>query len=98
MEAAKTSGRFLPEILDRLERQVVADALAMWTGYAAFCEEHVGVPAEGLAAVILEPIAGQVAEMSARAGRLGVEAKAETVEEIREGLVETWRRYEERGI
>ena len=95
---AKVNGRFLPEILDRLERQVVGDAFTLWTGYAAFCDEHAGVPAEKLAAVILEPVADQIAEMRTRAERLGVEAEPEAVEEMREGLAETWHRYEERGI
>ena len=84
VEVAKTNGGFLPEILDRLERQVVADAFTMWTGYAAFCEEHAGVPGEKLAAAILEPIEGQIAEMRARAERLEVEPDAGQVEEIRE--------------
>ena len=98
VEVAKTNGGFLPEILDRLERQVVADAFTMWTGYAAFCEEHAGVSGEKLAAAILEPIEGQIAEMRARAERLEVEPDAGQVEEIREGLAETWRVVEERGI
>ena len=95
---AKVNGRFLPEILDRLERDVAARALTVWTGYAAFCEEHAGVPVEKLAAVILEPIAGQIEEMRERAARLELEPDVEQVEEIRDGLAETWRRYEERGI
>ena len=94
----ETCGEFLPGLLDRLERQVVADAFTLWAGYAAFCEEHAGVPAGKLVAVILEPIAGQIGEMRARAERLEVEADADTVEEIRGGLAETWTRYEERGI
>jgi hypothetical protein len=98
VEVAKTNGRFLPEILDRLERQIVGGAFSMWTGYAAFCEEHAGVPAEKLAAAILEPIADQIAGMRARAESLELEPDADTVEEVREGLAETWRRYEERGI
>lgn len=98
VEVAKVNGRFLPEILDRLERTVVESALTMWAGYAAFCEEYAGVPAEKLAAVILEPIAGQIAEMRERAEGLELEPDAEQVEEIRVGLAKTWRRYEERGI
>ncbi len=39
-------GAFLPEVLDRLERTCVSQALTMWTGYAAFCEESMGVSAE----------------------------------------------------
>ena len=98
VEVAKINGGFLPEILDRLEREVVAQALTVWNGYAAFCEEQAGVPAEKLAAVILGSIAGQIAEMRERAERLELEPDADTVEEIREGLAGTWRRYEERGI
>ena len=91
-------GEFLPEILDRLERKVAASALTMWAGYAAFCEEHAGVSGEKLAVVLLEPIAGQIAEIQARAERLDLEPNPEIVEEIRIWLAETWRRYEERGI
>ncbi len=98
LKVAKINGRFLPEILDRLEREVVGQALTVWEGYAAFCGECAGVSAEKLAAVVLEPIAGQIAGVRERAERLEVEPDAVTVEEIRIGLAETWRRYEERGI
>lgn len=98
VEVAKINGRFLPEILDRLERQVVGDALTLWAGYAAFCEECAGVSGEKLAAAILEPVAGQIAAMRERAGRLELEPDADTVEELREGLAEVWRTAEERGI
>ena len=91
-------GEFFPEILDRLERKVVESALTMWTGYAAFCDEHAGVSGEKLAAVLLEPIAGQIAELRERAERLDLEPNPEAVEEIRIGLAEAWKRYEERGI
>jgi hypothetical protein len=91
-------GELLPEILDRLEREVVAQALTVWAGYEAFCDESAGVPAEKLAAVVLEPIMEQVGALKGRAERLDVEPDAETVEEIREGLAETWRLAEERGI
>ena len=98
VETAKINGGFLPEILDRLEREVVAQALTVWLGYAAFCEESAGVPAEKLAAVVLEPVMEQIGALKGRAERLGVEPDAETVEELREGLAETWRKAEERGI
>ncbi len=48
--------------------------------------------------MVLEPVIDRIADMKARAERLGVEADAETVEEIREGLTATWRIVEERGI
>ena len=91
-------GAFLPEVLDKLERTCVSEALTMWTGYAAFCEESMGVPAEKVAAVVLEPAMEKIRGMKARAERLGIEADAETVEEIREGLGEAWRTVEARGV
>ena len=91
-------GELLPEILDRLEREVVAQAFTVWAGYAAFCDECAGVPAEKLAAVVLDPITEQIGALKGRAERLEVEPDPATVEEIREGLAETWRVAQERGI
>jgi hypothetical protein len=46
----------------------------------------------------LEPVAGRIEDLEARAERLGLEPDAETVEKIREGLAESWRVVEERGV
>jgi len=89
---------FLPEVLDRLERTLASDALSLWKGFCAFCEEYVGVGAEKIVAVVLEPVAGRIENLEARAERLGLQADPETVEEIREGLRESWRVVEERGV
>jgi hypothetical protein len=91
-------GRFLPEVLDRLEHTITADALSLWAGFSSFCEECVGVAAEKALAVALEPAVGRVESLKARAEGLGLEANPETVEEIREGLAESWRVVEERGV
>ena len=91
-------GEFLPELLDRLERELATDALSLWEGFVAFCDESVGVPAESVTAVVLEPVADRIEDLKDRARRLELEAKAETVEEIREGLAESWRVVEERGV
>lgn len=95
---AEVYNGFLPEILDELERRCVKEAFGIWTGYAAFCEESVGVSAEKLVAVVLAPVMGRIEDMKARAERLGLEADAETVEEVRGGLTEAWRVVEQRGI
>jgi hypothetical protein len=95
---AEQYNKFFPEILDELERRCVKEAFGIWTGYAAFCRESVGVPAEKVAAVILEPAMERIGDMKARAERLGLEADAQTVEEVRGGLAEAWRVVEERGI
>jgi hypothetical protein len=72
--------------------------LSLWAGFCAFCEECVGVEAQKVAAVVLEPVAGRIKDLEVRAKRLGLEADPETVEEIREGLRESWRVVEERGV
>jgi hypothetical protein len=96
--AVEEYGGFLPELLDRLERELATDALSLWEGFAAFCEESMGVPAEKVVAVVLEPVADRIEDLKRRAQRLELEPKAETVEEIREGLAESWRVVEERGV
>ena len=91
-------GGLLPQMLDKLERTLASDALNMWTGFCAFCEECVGVGAQKIVAVVLEPVAGRIEDLEARAERLRLKPDAETVEEIREGLRESWRVVEERGV
>jgi hypothetical protein len=91
-------GEFLPELLDRLERELARNALSLWEGFATFCEECLGVAAENVVAVVLEPVAGQIENIKDRARSLEVEPEAATVEEIREGFAENWRLVEERGV
>jgi hypothetical protein len=90
-------GEFLPELMDKLERELATNALSLWEGFAAFCEECVGVAAEKVIAVVLEPVADRIEDLKDRARSLELEADAETVEEIREGLAENWRVVEKRG-
>jgi hypothetical protein len=94
---AEEYNRFLPDVLDELERRCVKEAFGIWTGYAGFCEDDMGVAAEKIAAVVLEPVVGGIEDMKSRAGRLGVEAEAELVGQVREGLAEAWRTLEARG-
>jgi hypothetical protein len=94
---AEQYNKFLPEVLDELERRCVKEAFCIWTGYAAFCEEMAGVSAENLAAVVLAPVVGGIEDMRARAERLGVEPDVGLVEQMREGLAEAWRTVQARG-
>jgi hypothetical protein len=48
--------------------------------------------------VILEPAGDPLKDLQARAERLGLEPDSETVEQIREGLAESWRVRMERGV
>jgi hypothetical protein len=90
--------KFLPALLNKLERDFATKALTLWEGFAAFCEESVGVPAEKVVAVVLEPVVDRIEDLKDRAERLELEPNAETVEEIRESLGENWRTVEERGV
>ncbi len=91
-------GEFLPELLDKLERELATSALSLWEGFSVFCEECVGVPAEKVIAVVLEPVVERIEELKSLAQRLELEPDTETVEQIREGLAESWRAVEQRGI
>ena len=94
---AEQYNKFFPEVLGELERRCVKEAFSIWSGYAAFCEESVGVSAEELAAVVLAPLVEGIGEMRARAGRLGVEVDADLLGQVREGLAEAWRTVEAQG-
>jgi hypothetical protein len=96
-------GELLPEIMDRMERELAGEALSLWTGFETFCAEGMGVGAEKILAATLqegpgEEAVGRVKELKTLAGRLGVEPNAQSVEEIGEGLLEAWRVIEEKGI
>jgi hypothetical protein len=96
-------GELLPEMMDRMERELAGEALSLWTGFEAFCAEGMGVGAEKILAATLqegpgEEAVGRVKELKTLAGRLGLEPNAQTVEEIGEGLLEAWRVIEEKGI
>ena len=96
-------GELLPEIMDRMERELAGEALSLWTGFETFCAEGMGVGAEKILAATLqegpgEEAVGRVKELKSLAGRLGVEPNAQSVEEIGEGLLEVWRVIEEKGI
>ncbi len=91
-------GGFLPGILDRIERECVGRAYSVWAGFSAFCDECAGVPAEKVAAAVLAPLVETIEDLRRRAETLDVEADAEVVEELRDGLAEAWRTAERQGI
>jgi hypothetical protein len=88
----------LPQTLEALERQQAKHALTLWSGFAAFCEECMGVEATTILKVVLEAGVECVKELEDLAERLELEPEAETVEEIKEGLAEAWRIVEKWGV
>jgi hypothetical protein len=96
-------GELLPEFMDRMERELAGDALNLWVGFEAFCAEGMGLAGEKILVVVLQEGPGReatsrVGELEGMAERLGLEPDAESVEEIREALLDAWRVVEERGV
>jgi hypothetical protein len=96
-------GELLPETMDRMERELAGDALTLWSGFAVFCAESMGVAAEKILVATLqdgpgEEALGRVEGLKDRAERLSLEPDEERIEEIRESLAEAWRVVEERGV
>jgi hypothetical protein len=80
----------LPEILEKLERSQAGEALTLWRGFGAFCREHLGLDAEKILRVVLEPAVGRVEELEALAEYLEIEPDSERVRGIADGLAELW--------
>jgi hypothetical protein len=95
----KAATSILPEVLEQLERNQATHALTLWRGFAAFCEESIAVEAGTVLKVVLGNLEGvkRIEELEDLAERLDLAPDAETVEEIREGLAESWRVVERAG-
>jgi hypothetical protein len=95
-------GELLPELMDRLEREIAAEALAVWEAFAEFCEEDMELVPEKMLKIVVEPLAGWIGERVEKLKELAqggeVEANPEIFEAVREGFVESWRVACERGI
>ena len=96
----KKYGELLPELMDRLERELATEAFSLWSGFKGFCEEHVGLEAKKILKVVTDPnpTLERVEHLEARAEHLELEADPEIVGELREGLVENWAVICERGV
>jgi hypothetical protein len=96
-------GELLPEIMDRMERELAGDALTLWSGFAAFCAERMRVAAEKILVATLqegpgEEAVGRVEGLKDRAEHLGLGPDEESVEEICKSLAEAWHVVEARGV
>jgi hypothetical protein len=90
-------GELLPELMDRLERELATGALAVWDAFSIFCEGEMGLSAEKLLQATFEPALEDVAWFGDLCERLELEADRATVEECREALGAHWQRIVERG-
>jgi hypothetical protein len=80
-----------PGLLDRLERELTAEAVAVWEAYTQFCEEETGLGAEKVLRATFEQALQNVRFLEELADRLGLEPEPATVEEYRAALAEGWR-------
>ena len=90
-------GELLPELLERLERQLATEALAVWEGFCGFCEEEMELSPEKLLQATFAPTLEDVRWFEELARRLELQADQAAVEEVREDMSAHWRRVLERG-
>jgi hypothetical protein len=83
-------------LLDRLERELAEEVVAVWKAYTRFCEEEIGLGAEKVLRATFEPVLQNVRFLEELADRLGLEPEPATVEEYRAALAEGWRRFVDR--
>lgn len=88
----KEDGRFIPELLERLERQLAAKGLAVWQAFSLLCEEEIGISPEKLLGATFPPALEDVGWFRQLCERLQLEAEAAEVEEYHECMRSHWRR------
>lgn len=93
----KKNGELLPELMDRLERELATELLAVWEAFCGFCEQEMGFSAEKLLQATFRQALEDVAWFLELCERLELEADPEATAECWEGLAEYWQRVVERG-
>ena len=82
--------------LDRLEREMAAQGITVWSAFASFCAEEMGIDALNLLAVF-GPFRERAQKLIELAERLEVEPDPTEVEEYRDILKAAWQREVEKG-
>ena len=88
----KEDGRLIPELLERLERELATEGLAVWQAFSVFCEEEIGISPEKLLRATFPPALEDVGWFHQLCERLQLEAEAADVEEYHEYMRSHWRR------
>ena len=88
----KEDGCLIPELLERLERGLATEGLAVWWAFSLFCEEEIGISPEKLLRATFAPALEDVGWFRELYERLQLEAEAADVEEYREYMRSHWRR------
>jgi hypothetical protein len=87
----------LSVVLDELEGELAAQGLVVWSAFAQFCDEEMGLKADKVLAALTSPYAERARDFEELAERLEVEPDAQSVEEYRTIMVEVWRKVLEKG-
>ena len=66
------------------------EGLSVWSAFAAFCDEEMGLDASELLSALALPIAEKVRTLEEVAARLEVDPDADDVEGYRESMGEVW--------
>jgi len=93
----KKYGELLPELMDRLERDLASEALGVWEAFSGFCEEEMGISTEKVLQATFSPALEDVMWFKDLCERLELEAEPAAAEECREALGAHWQRIVERG-
>jgi hypothetical protein len=91
------SASLIPRLMNRLERELATEALAVWEAFSGFCEEEMELPAEKLLQATFSPMLEEVRWFGELAQKLELEADQANVEEYRETMSAHWERLLERG-
>lgn len=83
--------------MDELEGELAAQGLVVWSAFAQFCDEEMGLEADKVLAALTSPFAERARDFEELAKRLEVEPDAQSVEEYRTIMVEVWRKVLEKG-
>jgi hypothetical protein len=94
----EVSANLIPDLLGRLERKVVGEALPVWEAFVRFCEEEMGLEPEKVLGAICEPALENVRWLEDLAKGLDLEPEHETVEEYRVALTNAWNGYVARAV
>jgi hypothetical protein len=80
----------LPDILEKIERELAAEALTLWEAFAGFCESEMGLDAVKVVGVVMGVGEERVEVITELAERLSLEPDEELVAELGKGLAESW--------
>ena len=82
-----------PRLLQRLQKRVAKDALAVFEGYRRFTTEELSVEPEKMLAVSFEPIIKGLGRLTEAKEEWGLEPDEEKAAEYHAVLSELWRRH-----